>query len=189
MMPESETPAEENVAAAAGEPGPVAAPAVQSTQRTPASAGTPVAGEERYDYERTTIVFVAQLRPVREAGHPREVVLSVNNGVGNINDFPLMRILTEDDDLVAAAIEMLEQLQQELPERKARFLAKRTYYRPAPTPTAAPVSKAPARPDKASPAPAGSTAVKSTPPPPPVPATSKPIPKQELAMEGLFDGL
>jgi hypothetical protein len=187
-MPESETPAEENVAAAAAEPGPVAAPAVQSTQRTPASTGTPVAGEERYDYERTTIVFVAQLRPVREAGRPREVVLSVNNGVGNINDFPVMRILTEDDDLVAAAIEMLEQLQQELPERKARFLARRTY-RPAPTPTAAPASKAPARQDKTSSSPTGSMVAKSTPPPPPVPTTSKPIPKQELAMEGLFDGL
>ena len=157
------------------------------------AVATPVPGEERYDYERTTIVFVAQLRPVTEAGQPREVVLSVNNGVGNVNDFPLMRILTENDDLVAAARAMLEELQQDLPTRKARFLAKRPY-RPAPSASTSVSTRPTTRPGAASTVAKGSAgasqaAKNAQQVAPPVPTSSNPIPKQGLTMSGLFDGL
>lgn len=178
-----------NDAPTAHEPEQAARPAVSTV---PAVA-TPVAGEERYDYERTTIVFVAQLRPVTEAGHPREVVLSVNNGVANVNDFPLMRILTENDDLVAAARAMLEELQQDLPGRKARFLSKRTY-RPAPSASTSVSSRPTTRPGASSTVAKGSAgasqaAKNAQQVAPPVPTTSNPIPKQDLTMSGLFDGL
>src|SRR5579871_341667 len=56
---------------------PSPAPATQTSQ------------QDRYDYDRTSIILVAHFRPVSQDGQPRQVWLSAQNGVGNEQDFPL----------------------------------------------------------------------------------------------------
>lgn len=174
--------------ASAGEspaaPGAAPVPAVPASTPAPA-AGKPV--EDRYVYEQCTIVLVVQVRPQTEAGQPRQVVLSVQNGVGNTQDFPIYRVLTEADlggPFPLAMAALLEQLRQELPTRKAQQAARQAQQKATVTPAhKTPVSTT----GKAGKA-AASTPL-ATPPvaPPPVPTTSNPIPKGELTMGGLFD--
>src|SRR5438128_8693888 len=72
------------------------APLPEGSGATPApAAGKPA--EDRYVYEQCTIVLVVQVRPQTEAGQPRQMVLSVQNGLGNTVDFPIYRVLTEAD--------------------------------------------------------------------------------------------
>ncbi len=145
-------------------------------------AGRPA--EDRYDFGRCTILLVVQLRPQAEAGHPRQVVLSVQNGLDNTEDFPLYRLLTEEElggPFPPAVETLLEELRQDLPTRKLRHAARPAV--PPPSPPAPKIHAAHTRSGKpaASPAPAAPAL------PPPVPTTSTPIPKAGLVMGGLFD--
>ena len=142
--------------------------------------------QDRYDYDRTSILLIAHFRPVSQDGKPRHVWLSVQNGVGNEQDFPLYRVLSEADlggPWPPAVAQLLEDLRQDLPARKQRYEARQAA---KPTATAAPSS--PAR--HQAPAVAASTKQGKAPTAPaPVPPSATSIPKQELGMAGLFEGL
>jgi len=141
-----------------------------------------------YDDRTCTICIVIQLRPETAAGQPREVLLSVQNGVGNKDDLPLFRLLPETElggSFPPALEALLEQLRQDLPRRKARHearqaAAKAVPARPANTtrPAGKPVATTPK---------GGTPAAKASTTPPPIPTTSTPLPKGELTMGGLFD--
>src|SRR5712692_829917 len=62
----------------------------------PASAtAQPGAVEDRFDYDRSTICVVIHLRPQRTEGEPRQVLLSVQHGVGNTDELPLYQVVSE----------------------------------------------------------------------------------------------
>jgi hypothetical protein len=163
---------------------------------TPPQVGASQASaqQDRYDYDRTSIILVAHFRPVTQDGQPRQVWLSAQNGVGNEQDFPLYRVLSEADlggPWPPAVAQLLENLRQDLPARRQRYEARQAT---KPAATAAPSS--PAR----HPIPAATTSTRhgkvqakpaETNPaaPAPIPTTSTPIPKQELAIAGLFEEL
>src|SRR5689334_5816375 len=78
--------------------------AERTASSTGASAHSPDAMSERthppldsYTYEKTSIILVAHFRPMKEEGGSRQVWLSAQNGVGNEQDCPIYRILTEDE--------------------------------------------------------------------------------------------
>ncbi len=139
-------------------------------------------GEDRYDYDASTIVLVVQFRPV-VAGQPRPIWVSVQNGVGNRQDFPLYRMLTEAElggPFPSTVQALLDELRQDLPGRKERNAARQASQatppasRPVAKPVVTPGSKL--RPvDKHAPL--------------PPPTASRPIPKDGLTMGGLFEEL
>src|SRR5256885_15728010 len=59
---------------------------------SPTAASQASSQQDRYDYDRTSIILVAHFRPVTQDGQPRQVWLSAQNGVGNEQDFPLYRM-------------------------------------------------------------------------------------------------
>lgn len=135
-------------------------------------------------YESTTIVLVVQFRPVIQPGQPRTIWLSAQNGIDNEKDFPLFRSCTEDQlgsSWPPLVQQLLDDLVRDLPARKKRHEPKPFSKPTTPAGTVTPAaSHLPTR--------------KITPPakkdPPPLPSTnSKPIPKKDLSMTGLFDGL
>ncbi len=152
------------------------------------------AQQDRYDYDRTSIILVAHFRPVSQDGQPRQVWLSAQNGVGNEQDFPLYRVLSEADlrgPWPAAVAQLLEDLRQDLPARRQRYEARQAT-KPAATAAPSSLARHPAPQASAStkhgkvpakPVETGSAA------PTPVPSTATAIPKQELGMAGLFEGL
>jgi hypothetical protein len=169
-------------------------PSVPTTNRQ----GT---GEDLYDYRKCTIFIVVQLRPEVEAGQPRRVLLSVQNGVSNKEDLPLYRLLSEEQlggPFPPALVALLEELQQQLPERKQRHDERQEAKRrqEAERESRGQAGKAAQRAAQSAtgtkatsrqhPAPATNTA--SVVPPVP-PTTTNPIPKQELQQGGLFDEL
>jgi hypothetical protein len=109
-------------------------PQTTVTQQVTISHATPVVSvalsspsipqsEDPYDFDTCTIVAVIQLRPRREAGHARQVLLSVQNGTANREDLPLYRLLTEDDlggPFPPALVALFEELTRQLPERRQR---------------------------------------------------------------------
>jgi hypothetical protein len=149
------------------------------------------AQQDHYDYDRTSIILVAHFRPVTRDGQPRQVWLSAQNGVGNEQDFPMYRVLSEADlggSWPPAIAQLLEDLRQDLPARRQRYEARQATKPTAPSSPArhpAPAATASTKHGKvlARPAETDSAA------PAPVPTTSTPIPKQELAMAGLFEEL
>lgn len=154
---------------------------IRTTMRTPsttARARMERSDEDRYDYDRCTIMVMLQLRPAQE-GQERQIVLSVQNGVGNAADFPLYRIVSETElggPLPPAIADLLDQLRRDLPTRKKRSEAHQ------PSAISAPVSPpAPSRIQEvsaASPIPAPPTALPAAVPP-----------RDELAMTALFEPL
>ena len=153
---------------------------------SPVAASQASAQQDHYDYDRTSIILVAHFRPVTQDGQPRQVWLSAQNGVGNEQDFPLYRVLSEADlggPWPPAVAQLLDELRQDLPARRQRYEA-----RQATKPAATTAPSSPAR----HPAPAATASTrhgKAPDAPTPVPTTSNPIPKQELAMAGLFEEL
>jgi len=146
------------------------------------------AQQDRYDYDRTSIILVAHFRPVTRDGQPRQVWLSAQNGVGNEQDFPLYRVLSEADlggPWPTAVAQLLEELRQDLPARRQRYEARQATKSTA---TAVPSSPSSAR-HPASAAAASTKHSKAPAAPTPVPSASTPIPRQELGMAGLFEGL
>ncbi len=157
--------------------------------------------EDLYDYRKCTIFIVVQLRPEAQAGQRRQVLLSVQNGVSNKEDLPLYRLLSEEQlggSFPPALVALLEELQQQLPERKQRHDERQeaTRRQEAERESRGQAGKAAQRTAQSAtgtkatsrqhPAPATSTA--SVVPPVP-PTTTNPIPKQELQQGGLFDEL
>ena len=199
------TPVADSVAAADGQP-PGGGPEQETAQNadgteqkvtaapvpapSPDAASQASAQQDRYDYDRSSIILVAHFRPVTQDGQPRQVWLSTQNGVGNEQDFPLYRLLSEADlggPWPPVVAQLLEELRQDLPARRQRYEARQ---KTSPAATAAPSS--PAR----HPASAATASTKhgkvparpaETDSAAPVPTTSTPIPKQELAMAGLFE--
>ena len=152
-------------------------PAVSPAPSVPAKPG-----EDRCDYDACTIVLVVQFRPV-VADQPRQLWVSVQNGVGNRQDFPLYRMLTEADlggPFPPAVQALLDELRQDLPGRKERNAARQASQatpsasRPVTKPVVTQGSKQRPVEKQASLLP---------------PTTSRPIPKGELTMGGLFDEL
>ena len=153
---------------------------------SPIPASQASAQQDRYDYDRTSIILVAHFRPVSQDGQPRQVWLSAQNGVGNEQDFPLYRVLSEADlggPWPPVVAQLFEELRQDLPARRQQYEARQ---KTSPAATAA--TSSPAR-HPAPPATASTRHGKATAAPAPVPTTSTPIPKQELAMAGLFEEL
>lgn len=145
--------------------------------------------EDPYDFDKCTIVAVVQLRPRREANHPRQVLLSAQNGTANKEDLPLYRLLTEDElggPFPPALVALFEELVRQLPERKQRH-EQRMHAKTSSAST-------PSRPaQKATQASKGGSSQKKTPaaqaqakPLPPVPAATTPPQKENLVLEG-FD--
>ena len=160
-----------------------AASPVHPPSPTPA---TQTSQQDRYDYDRTSILLVAHFRPAGQEGQPRQVWLSVQNGIGNEQDFPLYRVLPEEDlggPWPPVVVQLLEDLRQDLPARRQRY---ETRQKTSSTATAAPSS--PAR-HQAPVAAASTRHGKATAAPTPVPPSATSIPKQELGMAGLFEGL
>ena len=162
----------------------VAAVPAHPPSSTPATQAS--AQQDRYDYDRTSIILVAHFRPVSQDGQPRQVWLSAQNGVGNEQDFPLYSVLPEADlggPWPPVVAQLLEDLRQDLPARKQRYEA-----RQATKPVATTAPSSPAR--HQTPAAAASTRHGKAPAAPvPVPPSATSIPKQELGMAGLFEGL
>ncbi len=153
---------------------PSPAPATQTSQ------------QDRYDYDRTSIILVAHFRPVSQDGQPRQVWLSAQNGVGNEQDFPLYRVLSEADlggSWPPVVAQLIEDLRQDLPARKQLYEARQAT---KPTTTTAPSS--PAR-HQATVTTASTKHGKAPAAPAPVPPSATSIPKQDLGMAGLFEGL
>ena len=153
---------------------------------SPIPASQASAQQDRYDYDRTSIILVAHFRPVSQDGQPRQVWLSAQNGVGNEQDFPLYRVLSEADlggPWPPVVTQLLEDLRHELPARKQRYEA-----RQAAKPVATAVPSSPARHQALATA-ATSRHGKAPAAPTPVPPSATSIPKQELGMAGLFEGL
>lgn len=164
---------------------------------SPSSSSTPTtngqgSAEDLYDYRKCTIFIVVQLRPETEAGQPRQVLLSVQNGVSNKEDLPLYRLLSEEQlggPFPPALTALLEELQQQLPQRKQRHDERQEAKRASrgqagkATHKAAQSAMGSRAAAKQQPAPAVSVV------PPVPPATSNPIPRQELQQGGLFDEL
>jgi hypothetical protein len=163
----------------------------QKTAEAPAHPPSPAPATQtsqldRYDYDRTSILLVAHFRPARQEGQPRQVWLSAQNGVGNEQDFPLYRVLSEGDlggPWPPVVAQLLEDLRQDLPARKQRY---ETRQATKPAVTAAPSS--PAR-HQTQAATATSRHGKAPAATAPVPPSATSIPKQELGMAGLFEGL
>jgi hypothetical protein len=183
-------------------------PAATMAQTAPSvSAGSPpspsmptahrqVSGEDLYDYRKCTIFIVVQLRPEAQAGQPRQILLSVQNGVSNKEDLPLYRLLSEEQlggPFPPAVVALLEELQQQLPERKQRHDERQeaTRRQEAERESRGQAGKAAQRTAQS----ATRTAAKqqiapaSSVVPPVPPTTTNPIPKQELQQGGLFDEL
>jgi hypothetical protein len=145
--------------------------------------------EDPYDFDKCTIVAVVQLRPRKEAGHPRQVLLSVQNGTANKEDFPLYRLLTEDElgsPFPPALVALFEELARQLPERKQRHEQRmRTKTNAASAPSRVAQKSAQASKERSSQkkTPATSTPAK---PLPPVPTATTPPQKENLVLEG-FD--
>ena len=153
---------------------------------SPAPASQASALQDHYDYDRTSILLVAHFRPVSQDGQPRQVWLSAQNGVGNEQDFPLYRVLPEEDlggPWPPAVAQLLEDLRQDLPARKQRYEA-----RQAAKPVATTAPSSPAR-HQATVTTASTKHGKAPAAPAPVPPSATSIPKQELGMAGLFEGL
>ena len=153
---------------------------------SPAPASQASTQQDRYDYDRTSIILVAHFRPITQEGQPRQMWLSAQNGVGNEQDFPLYRVLSEADlegPWPPVVAQLLEDLRQDLPARKQRYEARQatkpaaTTAPSSPSRYQTPAAAAPTRHGKATAAPA------------PVPPSATSIPKQELGMAGLFEGL
>lgn len=160
-------------------------PPVGSAPVSTTTTGPTAPVEDRYDYDRATILVVIQLRPVTGNEQPRAVWVSVQNGIDNKEDFPLIRFTTVSEwEQVLSAL--LEELKRDLPRRK--LLHEQRQAKPASTVTASPVRPVPSSAAVKKMAPSASTSTKLA-APPPVPPASSPIPKQELAMPGLFDEL
>ena len=173
-----------------------ATPAVAPVSVVPAPGGTQTEKStvDPSAYEQCTIVLVVQLRPQSAAGQPRQIVLSVQNGVGSTGDFPIYRLLTEAElggPFPPAVEALLEHLRQDLPKRKAHQAARQQ--------AAVPVSSSTTHKTAASttikttggkPGNVTSTTTPAKPAtPPPMPTTSNPIPKGDLTMGGgLFEG-
>ena len=158
------------------------------TSASSTSTQTPQASshEDLYDYQKCTVMIVIQLRPQREAGGPRPVLLSVQNGTANKEDLPMFRLLPSEEDLGSplppALVALLEALQQDLPARKQRHEQR------AVKPTATQTNTAKTPKDtrrKIQPAPSA----KTTSAPPPVPTATNPVPKDGLVFGGIFDNL
>jgi hypothetical protein len=153
---------------------------------SPAPASQASAQQDRYDYDRTSIILVAHFRPAGQEGQPRQVWLSAQNGVGNEQDFPLYSVLSEADlggPWPPVVAQLLEDLRQDLPARKQRY---ETRQKTSPVATTAPSS--PAR-HQTQAAAASTRHGKAPAAPTPVPPSATSIPKQELGMAGLFEGL
>ncbi len=153
-------------------------PAVSPVPSVPAKPG-----EDRYDYDASPIVLVVQFRPV-VAGQPRQLWVSVQNGVGNRQDFPLYRMLTEAElggPFPPAIQALLDELRQDLPGRKERHAARQAAQAtpPASRPVAKPVVT---QGSKQRPVEKAASLLP--------PTTSSPIPKgEQTTMGGLFDEL
>jgi hypothetical protein len=155
---------------------------------SPVPAGQASAQQDRYDFDRTSILLVAHFRPATRDGQPRLLWLSAQNGVGNEQDFPLYRVLSEADlggPWPPVVAQLLEDLRQDLPTRRQRYEARLATKSTA---TAVPSSPSSAR-HPASAAAASTKHSKTPAAPTPVPSASTPIPRQELGMAGLFEGL
>ncbi len=155
------------------------------------SSSTPRAlqPEDLYDFDKCTIVAVVQFRPRKEGGHPRQVLLSVQNGTANKEDAPLYRLLPEDElggPFPSALVSLFEELARQLPARKQRHeerLAKKTSVAGAVSRSAqkpAQASKEKSSPKKAPPAPPSACPI------PPVPTAIPP--EGDLVFNG-FDWL
>jgi hypothetical protein len=165
--------AEQEAAAAPVHP-PSPAPASQTSQ------------QDRYDYDSTSILLVAHFRPVSQDGQSRQVWLSAQNGVGNEQDFPLYRVLSETDlggPWPPVVARLLEDLRQDLPVRRQRYETRQTT---KPTVTAAPSSQTRHQTQVAA---ASTRHGKAPAAPTPVPPSATSIPKEELGMAGLFEGM
>lgn len=164
-----------------------ASPVTPASVSSPSPPLSPPSGraeeDRRYNYDLGTILAVIQFRPEAEEGQPREVWVSVNNGVGNREDFPLIRFTTATQ-WQEVLDTLLDELKRDLPRRKLLHEQRKTHKPTAASggtvvrPTASPAARKAAAPAAAMPA-----------APPPVPTTSSPIAKQDLAMPGLFDDL
>ncbi len=162
---------------------PVSAPSPNESSQT-------ARRQDSYDYDRTSIILVAHLRPANQDGQPRQVWLSAQNGIGNEQDFPLYRLLSEADlggPWPPAVAQLLEDLRQDLPARRQRYEARQAAKPTAPANPAhhATATTASTKQGKAPGKQAGTDSAAAA----PVPTTSTPIPKQELGMAGLFEGL
>jgi hypothetical protein len=163
----------------------------QKTAEAPAHPTSPASAsqtsqQDRYDYDRTSIILVAHFRPVSQDGQSRQVWLSAQNGVGNEQDFPLYRVLSETDlggPWPPVVARLLEDLRQDLPVRRQRY---ETRQKTSPAVTAAPSS--PAR-HQTQAAAASTRHGKAPAAPTPVPPSATSIPKEELGMAGLFEGM
>ena len=158
-----------------------------SASSTPAQTPQASSPEGLYDYQKCTVMIVIQLRPQREAGGPRPVLLSVQNGTANKEDLPMFRLLPSEEDLGGplppAITALLEALQQDLPARKQRNAERKAHFSATQTNTAqrtknAKQQKKPVRDVKT-----------TTSAPLPVPTTTNPVPKEGLVLGGLFDNL
>jgi hypothetical protein len=164
---------------------PVSAPSPNESSQT-------ARRQDSYDYDRTSIILVAHLRPANQDGQPRQVWLSAQNGIGNEQDFPLYRLLSEADlggPWPPAVAQLLEDLRQDLPARRQRYQARQAAKPTTSAPSSsahhsATATTASTKHGKAPGKQAGTSAAAA-----PIPTTSTPIPKQELGMAGLFEGL
>ena len=93
---------------------------VSTSAQTPQAIST----EDLYDYQKCTVMIVIQLRPEREEGEPRSVLLSVQNGTANKEDLPMLRLLLSEEELGGplppTLVALLEALRADLPARKQR---------------------------------------------------------------------
>lgn len=158
-------------------------PRVQvSPSSIPVQIPQAISTEDLYDYQKCTIMIVIQLRPQREAGEPRSVLLSVQNGTANKEDLPMLRLLLSEEDLGGplppALVTLLETLRADLPKRQQRHeqrvvksTATRTNTAKTPRDTRQKIHPA----------------VQAKRKPPSVPTTTSPVPKDGLVFSGLFD--
>ena len=137
---------------------------------------------DQYIYDKTTILVIAQLRPMKDTPGSRVVWVSVQKGGGNERDTPLYRETTEEEigpwpPVITA---LLDELSADLLNRYQRSQQK-PKSPTAPAKTTEPKKSAPSSATK-------HTEKKQAPPKPALVSTSSdPIPKSDLSMRGLFD--
>ncbi len=157
-----------------------------SASSTPVQISPTASLEDLYDYQKCTVMIVIQLRPQREEGGTRPVLLSAQNGTANKEDLPMFRLLPSEEDLGGplppALVTLLEALRADLPKRQQRNVQRKA----KPTVTQTSTAKTP-KDTRQKIQPAGQA--KTTNAPPPVPTTTNPVPKEGLVLGGLFDDL
>jgi len=192
------TPAQADMLTEAASPAnvPTGISAEQASASLPVQSSLPSVPqpEDLYAYQKCTIMIVVQLRPQVEAGHPRPVLLSVQNGTTNKEDLPLYRLLSSEDELNGplppVLVSLLEELQRELPARKQRHeqrAAKKSTTGGTSTNAVQKSSQTPAK-DVGKQKRVAAVAA-STKPVPPVSAPATSLPKEGLVLGGLFDDL